>query len=195
MIKLNLSAQTLQKLRQLLQVKEGCTYEFLGFELNLETSYVKDALNPQAIARFTEWHIQLLATLLSHYAQATPTSLIGKLIKFKDLPGGYAYEGAFNKRAINPIADFFGETPELLKQAGKQIGGNELSYGESSVEITALAGIPLTYILWSAEEFAASASILYDQTACNYLPTEDLAVLAELTTGRLIEAKNCKLTK
>ncbi len=195
MIKLNLSAQILQKLRQLLQVKEACTYEFLGFELNLETSNVKDLLNPQAIARFTEWHIQLLATLLSHYALATPIPLNGSLIKFKDLPGGYAYEVAFNKRAISPIADFFGETPELLKQAGKQLGGNELSYGGSSVEITALAGIPLTYVLWSAEEFVASANIFYDRSACNYLPTEDLAVLGELTTGRLIEAKNCKLTK
>jgi hypothetical protein len=192
-IKLNLSEQTLQKIRQLVNPKEDDNYEFLGFQLDLETSNLKDNLNPQAMARFTELHIQLLATLLSHYAQSNLAPLTGNLVKFKDLPGGYAYEGAFNKRAINPIADFFEEKRELLPQAGKLLGGSELSYGDASVEITGLKGIPLTYILWSAEEFAASASILYDSSACNYLPTEDLAVLGEITTGRLIEAKNCWL--
>ena len=173
--------------------KDGSTCEFLGFKLDLETRSLKDALNPQAIVRFTVWHNQLLSTLLSHYAQANPVPLTGNLVKFKDLPGGYAYEGAFNKRAINPISDFFGEKPEPLRQAGKLLGGSELSFGDVSVQITALKSIPLTYILWSANEFAASANILYDSSACNYLPTEDLAVLGELTTGRLIEAKKCCL--
>ena len=149
-----------------------------------------DKVNPEAIARLTQWYIQLLATLLTHYSQAKPTSLTGNLVKYKDLPGGYAYEHAFEKRAINPIAEYFGEKYQLLSQAGKLFGGIQLDYGDASVEITALKGIPLTYILWKAEEFPASINILYDQSASNYLPTEDLAVLGEITTGRLIEAKN-----
>jgi hypothetical protein len=52
-----------------------------------------------------------------------------------------------------------------------------------------LKGIPLTYILWKANEFAASACVLYDESAGNYLPTEDLAGLDELATSRLIEAE------
>ena len=95
-------------------------------------------MNPQAIARLTQWHIQLLATLLTHYSQAKPTPLTGNLVKFKDLPGGYAYEHAFNKRAINPIAEFFGEKPQLLPKVGKLLGGIQLSHGDASVEITAL---------------------------------------------------------
>jgi hypothetical protein len=31
---------------------------------------------------------------------------------------------------------------------------------------------------------------LFDQSANNYLPTEDLAVLTELTSSRLLRAKN-----
>jgi hypothetical protein len=190
LIKLNLSGQTLEKLRHLLKTKDGCTYDFLGFTLDLETSSLMDKVNPEAIARLTQWHIQLLATLLTHYSQAKPTSLTGNLVKYKDLPGGYAYEHAFDKRAINPIAEYFGEKSQLLSQTGKLFGGIQLDYGDASVEITALKGIPLTYILWKAEEFPASINILYDQSASNYLPTEDLAVLGEITTGRLIEAKN-----
>jgi hypothetical protein len=191
MIKLNLPAQTRQKLRQLFEVEEGSSYEFVGFKMELDTSIITDQINAFAQERLTQWHIQLLATLLSHYSQANPQPLSGNLVKFKDLPGGYAYERAFNRRAILPIAEFFGENSQELPRAGKLIGGIQLSHGDSSVQITALRGIPLTYILWEADEFAASASILYDQSASNYLPTEDLAVLGELTTGRLIEAKRC----
>jgi hypothetical protein len=149
-----------------------------------------DKVNPESTARLTQWHIQLLAALLTHYSQGKPTPLTGKLVKFKDLPGGYAYERAFNKRAIKPLAEYFGEKPQLLPKVGRLFGGIQLDYGDASVEITALKGIPLTFILWKAEEFPASANILYDQSASNYLPTEDLAVLGEITTGRLMEAKD-----
>ena len=191
MIKLNISAQTIEKLRQLFDVKEDHIYEFLGFKLDLEKSNLSDQINPHALNRLTQWHVQLLATLLSHYSKANPTRLTGILIKFKDLPGGYAYEGAFNKRAITPIAEFFGEKPVELPEAGKLLGGIQLNHGDASVEITSLKGIPLTYILWGTDEFPASARILYDQSVSNYLPTEDLAVLGELTTGRLMEAQRC----
>ena len=58
-----------------------------------------------------------------------------------------------------------------------------------------LKGVPLTVIFWGAEEYPASANILYDHSASNYLPTEDLAVLGEITTSRLIEAKNALIKK
>lgn len=116
--------------------------------------------------------------------------LTEELTKFKDLPGGYAYEGAFDKRAIQPIADVFGEKPTELCKAAAYLNGKYLDHGDASAEIPALKGIPLTYILWGKEEYPASASILYDQSASNYLPTEDLAVLGEITTMRLITAKN-----
>ena len=53
-----------------------------------------------------------------------------------------------------------------------------------------MKGIPLVFIVWEKEEYPAAASILYDQTASKYLPTEDLAVLGEIAASRLIQAKN-----
>ena len=137
----------------------------------------------------SEKHIQIFAALLGHYALANPTPLSCKLVKFKDIPGGYAYEGAFVQRAIQPIAEVFGEKPEELPKAARLLDGVQRNLGDSSVEINALKGIPLTYILWKADEFPASATILYDESASNYLSTEDLAGLGELTTIRLLEAK------
>jgi len=187
--KLNLSTETLQKLKQLLADKEKTTFNFLGFTLNLETNCLTDNMKAHHTQSFSERQIQLLATLLSHYSQAHMTALRCKLIKFKELPGGYAYEGAFSNRAIDPIAHFFGNNPQALIEKGKLLNSTQLSFGDASIQITSLPGIPLTYILWKAEEFSASANILYDESASNYLPTEDLAVLGELTTVRLIEAK------
>jgi hypothetical protein len=68
------------------------------------------------------------------------------------------------------------------------LGGNARSFGEVSIEILALPPIPLVYILWGRGEFPASANVLFDKSASCFLPTEDLAVLAEITTIRLQKA-------
>ena len=121
MAKLNLQPQTLQKLRQLTNTKNN-TYNFLAFNLNLETATLTDSLESNQIKNLTEWHLQLLATLLEHYALAKTTPPTGKLVKFKDIPGGHAYEGAFDKRAIQPVAQFFGEKPAEMIQSSKTVG-------------------------------------------------------------------------
>lgn len=158
---------------------------FLGYFVNLQTGEILDNLKGEKVADPSEHYV--LYTLLTHYAQANPTQK-GKLIKFRDLPGGNAYERAFNKRAIAPIAQAFGTHSENLLKAAKLLNGIQKSYGDTAVEIPALPQIPLTYILWKGdEEISASATILFDSSANQYLPTEDLAVLGEVTTKRLTE--------
>ena len=94
---------------------------------------------------------------------------------------------------IQPIAEVFGEKPKELLKAANLLGGTKLALGDAAFEIISLKGIPLTYILWGKEEFPASANILYDASARCYLPTEDLAVLGEVTTLRLIQASKAKI--
>jgi len=176
--------ETLQKLKRLTGTNR---YEFLGFTLDLDENTIIDNL-PNLVRNLSEGRTQILTTLLCHFSLANPLAPTGRLVKYKDLPGGYAYEGAFFKRAIEPIAEVFGEKPKNLVEAADLLGGTKLTLGDASVEIPALRGIPLTYILWAKEDFPASANILYDASASSYLPTEDLAVLGELTTLRQIEA-------
>ena len=184
MTKLNLEVETLQKLKRLTGTNR---YEFLGFILDLDENTIADNL-PNLMGKLSEWRTQILTTLLCHFSLANPLAPTGTLVKYKDLPGGYAYEGAFIKRAIDPIVEVFEEEPKNLLGAVDLLGGTKLTLGDASLEISALKGIPLTYILWGKEEFPASANILYDASASSYLPTEDLAVLGELSTLRLIEA-------
>ena len=73
------------------------------------------------------------------------------------------------------------------------MGGAKKNFGDASAEIPTLKGISLTCILWGKEEFPASANILYDASARSYLAIEDLAVLGEVTTLRLIQASKAKI--
>lgn len=182
---LNLPAPVLEKLRQQINPKNP-NYQFLGFTADLQTGTLKDKLNQTSFEAFS---IKVIPVLLDHYTQGNPTPATDKLVKYKDIPGGNAYEGAFIHRAIEPIAEVFGQTPEALLKAAELLGGKPLKHGDASFVVEALKGIPLTYILWKADEFPAQVNILYDESASNYLPTEDLAVLGELVTIRLLQAR------
>jgi hypothetical protein len=184
MTKLDLDAQTLKNLRKLTGTHR---YTFLGFTLNTLNGDVVDNL---AQGRsLNDWAIMVLTTLLNHYAKVTLKPASGELIKYKDLPGGCAYQDGLNKTAIQPIADVFGGKPKELAIAAAKFGGKPRDFGDCSVTFEALKGIPLTYTVWGKEEYPAAANILYDSTASSYLHTEDLAVLAEVATSRLIQAK------
>jgi len=184
MIKLGLDLQPLQKLRELTGTDH---YSFLGFTLDIQNGAIEDNLAKGRT--LNDYVIMILTTLLAHYAKSTPQPASGKLVKYKDLPGGCAYAEALNKTAIQPIVEVFGDNPQALAVAAQKIGGKLQNFGDCSVQIEALKGIPLIYTVWGREEYPASANILFDESASSYLHTEDLAVLAEIATCRLIQAK------
>jgi hypothetical protein len=159
----------------------GSTIDFLAYSVDLESGSVFDQLRNVHVAK-----PNVLYILLSHYANARVGVNLGELVRFGDLPGGHAYEGAFVNRAISSITKVFGSDPRMLVEAAKVLNGIEVGYGDLSVEIPALPRIPLTYIIWKGDdEFQASSTLLFDSSESHYLPTEDLAVLGELTTRRL----------
>jgi hypothetical protein len=184
MVKLSLSPGILSKLKK---VANSDVLLFLGFTLDLQTSEFQDVLQQdidQPQLKNPTMHSQI-AELLSTYAKAETQSLNGKLVKFKDFPAGTAYENAFHRRAVVPVVKLYGRNPQGLIEAGLVLGGKRLEYGECSIEIPALIGVPLTYILWTDEELPPTANILFDESASKYFNVEDLANLADLTTWRL----------
>jgi rubredoxin len=188
---LNLTTDQLLRLRNFIGADKGNKFSFLGFSLDLETNEFDDDLQKNAatieLSNPTMHH--QITELLAEYSQANKKPRNGKLVKFKDFPGGVAYENAFVKRAVDPIAHGFSRNPEKLVPVAELIGGKRLEFGQVSVEVTALNQIPLTYILWVDEDFPPSANILFDDTAPTYLNAEGLANLAELATWRLLVAQ------
>jgi hypothetical protein len=159
---------------------EGDAIEFLGYEVDQETGRVYDRIGECPVE-----NPEILYVLLNHYSKAREFGRTGVLVKFRGLPGGYTYEAALERRAVQPIINIFGNSPEMLVTAATLLNGAKRDFGDSSVEIPALPRIPIVYILWRGGELPTSASVLFDSSAGKYLPTEDLAVLAELTTTRL----------
>ena len=187
-MKLKIEENEVKRLRLSIEFESvSDRFEFLGYVIDLESGEISDILTNNCQLARAEFDV--LQTLLTHYCKAEPVERTGILVKFASLPGGQAYEKAFLKRAVEPIADAFGEKPEGLAECAKAFGGVSKAYGDVSVEIYALPNVPLTIILWETNEFPAQASILFDESASHYLPTEDLAVLGELTTSRLLKTR------
>jgi len=175
-----LYANQIRTLKGRLGFKAEGPLEFLAYSLELTSGRIFDKLKCKYIMK-----PETLYVLLSHYAKNDPIDRVGKLIKFGDLPGGYAYEAAFSRRAVHPVAEMFGFEPKKLVEAAEPLNGIEVKYGDLSVEIPALPKVPLIYVLWKSNEFPASSNILLDVSASHYLPTEDIAALGEITTARL----------
>lgn len=118
--------------------------------------------------------------LILHYLlNAMGTRPSGRLAAFREMPGGDIYVAPFTARTIKPLAAVFGSNGRALVQAGLELGGHVAQVGHHSVTVNALPRVPITLAVWEGDdEFPASASILFDSTAPDYLSTEDLVVLA-----------------
>jgi hypothetical protein len=126
--------------------------------------------------------------ILHYFTLATGTSATGILITYKQLPGGISYFPAFSQRTITPFANHFGKKPELLIGIAAKLGGYKADYGDVSVTIDAFKRVPITFVLWRGdEEFAPSGNILFDANISDYLSTEDVTVLCETITWKLVK--------
>ncbi len=186
-----LDPEILIKLKSETNAKNNC-FRFLGFSLDLQTGDLQDNLQQKTVEpklKDPAMH-QQIAELLTKYALACKHKRTGKLVKFKDFPGGYAYENAFQRRAVEPIVKFFGRNPQELIKAAELLGGKPLSHGDCSVEIEMFPEIPETIVLWTDEELPPTANVLFDESVGSYLNVEDLAGLSDLTTWRLSVAQS-----
>jgi hypothetical protein len=102
-----------------------------------------------------------------------------KWISFKELPSGQIYISPFNNRVSKPLLQIFGQEPASLLKAAAAMGGKQESMGDASVTIPVFPMVSVTYLIWAGdEEFPASATVLFDESAPFYLPTEDYTVIS-----------------
>jgi hypothetical protein len=136
----------------------------------------------------TEASLRDRILILHYFIGAKGTTLTGKSITCKQLPGGVYYFPAFSQRAIAPLVKNFGRRPELLKKATAKLGGREADDGDVSVTINAFARVPITLVLWKGdEEVAPNGNILFDANISDYLCTEDVVVLSETIVWKLVK--------
>ena len=125
--------------------------------------------------------------LLHYLIMADGRALSHQLIPYKEISGGMLYAGVFARRTVDPLIPVFGQSPERFLDAGFRLGGWKAEHGEVSFVLMALPRIPMTYILWKGdEEFPATIQVLFDKSVEGYLPLEDIVVVGEMATSRLI---------
>lgn len=125
--------------------------------------------------------------VLHYFTMARGTPLSGRLITYRQLPGGISYLSAFSQRAVAPLVRHFGRNPELLIEAAAKLGGREARYGDAAVTLKAFERVPITLVLWRGdEEVAPNGNVLFDGNIPDYLPTEDVTVVSETIIWRLV---------
>ena len=136
----------------------------------------------------TEASLRDKILILHYFAEAKGIQATGKLIAYKQLPGGISYFPAFSRRVIAPLVKHFGKSPELLRKAAAKLGGREADYGDLSMTINAFDHVPITLVLWRGdEELAPNGNILFDANISDYLSTEDVTVLTETIIWKLVK--------
>jgi len=125
--------------------------------------------------------------LILHYLNtATGAPPAGEWITFAQIPGGEFYLPAFRQRSIDRLVAVYGSQPERLVEAARPLNGHKSAYGDVGVTIPVFPRVALTFVLWRGdEEIGPAGNVLFDSTITDYLPPEDIAVVAGLVVGRL----------
>jgi hypothetical protein len=130
----------------------------------------------------------VVRVLLLHYLiRADGSPLAGRWVGYKDIPGGLLYAGVFARRVTDRLVKRFGNAAKEFQEAGSTLGGEPAGVGDASFTLRALPSVPLQYVLWEGdEEFSASLQLLFDASVVHYLSLEDIVVLGQMATGRLL---------
>jgi hypothetical protein len=135
-----------------------------------------------------------LEIMVLHYLTNVDEKILtGRLVKYRQLPGGNAYEAAFRKRVEEPIRDEFGVEPRRLVDAAIQLGGTEAAFGDAAVVLAPLPMVPMTIIVWKGdEEIMGDASVLFDSGSADIMHTEDLAAAGSIVAESLLRINRAR---
>ena len=159
------------------------TLDYLGERYRV--TFADGAVSPEGDAE--ELSLRERVLVLHYLAEASGSPPSGRQITYRDLPGGIVYYPTFAKRTVDQLVRHFGGCPELLAPAAEAIGGAAVELGDSGVVIPAFSRVPITLVLWHGDdEFPASANLLFDGNITDYLQAEDVTIVCEIITWRLV---------
>ncbi|HUT28635.1 MAG TPA: DUF3786 domain-containing protein [Sedimentisphaerales bacterium] len=127
--------------------------------------------------------------ILAYLINSKDVPVRDRLIPAASLPGGQFFFRGPHKLPTEKLEDAFGDNPERLYQVADEFGVRRREFGDAAIEFYVLPRVPMTIVIWRAdEEFAARASILFDETAAEQLPLDALWMAANLTVKALVHA-------
>lgn len=158
------------------------TLRFLRLRLSLKDGRVYDEIRREFYPEIEP----VVYCILCGYADSTPVKESSRPISFRELPGGEQYHSVFERRVTAPLAGLIGRQPELLVESAKLLGGEQADVGDCSARVRPLPLIPVLIVFWEGDEdIRPSVNMFFDSTVVNYLTTEQVVLLCELTSKRI----------
>ena len=128
----------------------------------------------------------LVFCVLETYSRAMEIPETSVLVAFGSLPGGHAYDVAFRKRAVLPLASLYSRDPGKFQKTMNAFGGIPVRHADYAWKVHALPRVPIYILIWEgSDEFPASSALLFDASVSAALETEAVAMLGELLTQRI----------
>jgi hypothetical protein len=164
--------------------EQGLIVSFLGNEYRVE-------IHPETDIRKVNSSEEVSIPdkiLIAHYLLGSGgRKLTGKLITFRQIPDGHFYFEAFQRRARDPFANYFGDNGRLFVKCAEMLGASPVGIGDFGMDFLVFPHIHIQLVLWLGdEEFPADATILFDESVQRILPAEDIAVMSGSLVYRLI---------
>jgi len=170
---------------------DGSSYE-VAF---LNASYLVDPYTENMVeltpmrGRPLSLEFQILLILYLTVPHGGP--IVGELVSEKDFPGGVTFFQGPHAMPVEPIIRIYGEHPQLFLERGRQLGAHEEPYGDVALTFHPFPLIPVTYVLWRAdEEFDANVKILFDRSITNWFELDMIFTLVLVLTSRIVKQDN-----
>jgi hypothetical protein len=145
------------------------------------------AVQPESEPRSAEFLEQLC--ILTYLINAKDAPLANKLVRAETLRGGQFFFRGLHGLPTDKLQEAFGQCPERLFDVAEQFDAERRDFADASIQLYVLPRIPLTMVVWRGdEEFAARASVLFDQSAADQLPLDALLAAVNLAVDALAEA-------
>ncbi len=118
--------------------------------------------------------------LVLHYLLCDqPLGENGKLVSFRDFPGGEFYYGPFRSRSLKPLIGRIGNDLDLLAKNLTRFDTESVGMGDLGARVHILGGLYATLIYHKGdEEFSPDANLLFDEVIKQVYPAEDISVIA-----------------
>jgi hypothetical protein len=145
------------------------------------------------VAAATEQPISLREEIfILHYLEkASGAPLTGNWISFSEIPGGAFYHPVFAQRCQTVLAKTFGQDLNRLDTLAAGGQAEKLEIGDVGLRLWVLPRIPIGLVIWRGdEEFSAEGKVVFDSSVSQYLPVEDIVVLAETVVWKLVKTKS-----
>ena len=124
--------------------------------------------------------------ILAYLLEVKDVKLSHTWVSEKDLKGGAMFFRGPHSLDMRALEERYGKDPEAFLQAGRELGGSEVLFGDKGFSIDVFPKVPVAYVLWKGdEEFHPRVNVLFDSTIEDHLPLDIIWCMVTETTCRL----------